>query len=210
MVTAKSLTNANMEISTPRGSVFIEGPVSGDHIASLAMNPKLTNFRAPERQKESLIIVSNSPEGMAYIAHNNREIVGYVSFHYPSQYTRWSKHPRILELGAIEVSQDYKRCGIATRLLKLAFENPAMEEYVVITTEFYWHWDIRNSGLDVMSYQRMLSKLFGTVNFKKRRTDDPEILEHPANMLMVRFGSKLNNMYIKAFEELTYQKSLVD
>lgn len=210
MVTAKSHTNANMEISTPKGPVFIEGPVKDHYLAGLAMNPRLTNFRTPDRQKESLIIVSNSPEGMVYIARHQQEIVGYVMFHYPSQYTRWSKHPRILELGAIEVSQDYKRCGVATRLLELAFQNPAMEEYVVITTEFYWHWDIKNSGLDVMSYQRMLTKLFGSANFKKRRTDDPEILEHPANMLMVRFGSKLGNTYVKAFEDLTYQKSLVD
>lgn len=198
------------EINTPRGTIYIEGPVGGELLESLTINQKLSNFRAPERQYESMVIVANSPEGMVYIARLDKEIVGYVLFHYPSQYSRWSKHPRILELGAIEVSQEYKRLGIGTTLLKAAFKNPIMEEYVVITTEFFWHWDIKNSGLDVMSYQRMLTKLFSVVDFKKRRTDDPDILEHPANMLMVRFGSQVSSTYIKAFNELTYQNSLVD
>ncbi|GBF35388.1 acetyltransferase AcuA [Desulfocucumis palustris] len=198
------------EINTPKGTIYIEGPVGGDLLMSLTMNQKLSNFRAPDRQHESMVIVANSPEGMVYIARLDKEIVGYVMFHYPSQYSRWSKHPRILELGAIEVSQECKRLGIGTALLKAAFANGVMEEYVVITTEFFWHWDLRNSGLDVMSYQRMLTKLFSTVDFKKRRTDDPDILEHPANMLMVRFGSQVSSTYMKAFDDLTYQNSLVD
>jgi acetoin utilization protein AcuA len=210
MVTSEVAETAEKEINTPMGIVFIEGPVKADALTGFSMNDKLTNFRAPKRQHESMIIVANSPEGMVYIARHNSEIVGYVLFHYPSQYSRWSKHPRILELGAIEVSQDFKRHGIGTHLLREAFKNPVMEEYVVITTEFFWHWDIKNSGLDVMSYQRMLNKLFGVVDFKKRRTDDPDILEHPANMLMVRFGSMVSKAYIKVFEDLTYQNSLLE
>lgn len=210
MATIQPAVEAGIEINTATGKVFVEGPVETEDLARLSINQQLTNFRAPERQYEAMIIVANSPEGMVYIARHDSEIVGYVLFHYPSQYSRWSKHPRILELGAIEVSRDYKRLGVGASLLKLAFANPVMEEFVVITTEFFWHWDLKDSGLDVMSYQRMLNKLFGVVDFRKRRTDDPDILEHPANMLMVRFGSMVSKTYISAFEDLTYQKSLVD
>ncbi|KJS14593.1 MAG: acetoin dehydrogenase [Peptococcaceae bacterium BRH_c4b] len=210
MATIQPAVQAGKEINIPTGIVFVEGPVKADVLANLSINQKLTNFRAPERQYESMIIVANLPEGMVYIARYGNEIVGYILFHYPSQYSRWNKHPRILELGAIEVSQDYKRHGIGTSLLKVAFENPVMEEFVVITTEFFWHWDLKNSGLDVMSYQRMLNKLFSVVDFRKRRTDDPDILEHPANMLMVRFGSMVSKAYVNAFEELIYQNSLVE
>ncbi len=210
MATIQPAVKAGKEINIPTGIVFLEGPVKADALANLSINQKLTNFRAPERQYESMIIVANLPEGMVYIARHDNKIVGYILFHYPSQYSRWSKHPRMLELGAIEVSQDYKRHGIGTSLLKVAFENPVMEEFVVITTEFFWHWDLKNSGLDVMSYQRMLNKLFSVVDFRKRRTDDPDILEHPANMLMVRFGSMVSKAYVNAFEELTYQNSLVE
>lgn len=197
-------------LTTPDGRVSIEGPVSGEYLETLEINKFLSNFRVPARQKEALILVANSPEGQVYIARNQNEIVGYVSFHYPSEYTRWSRHPRILELGAIEVSREWQRKGIGYLLLKAAYMNKIMEEYVVITTEFYWHWDLKGCGLSVWEYRKMLVKLFGSVDFKRRRTDDPEILEHPANMLMVRFGSKIPESYVKAFEDLTYQNSLIE
>lgn len=203
-------TEKHIEINTPHGPVFIEGPVGREYLESLTMNEKLSNFRMPDRQHEALYIIADSPEGIVYIAKNNQEIVGYVAFHYPSQFSRWSKHPRTLELGAIEVSSNFKRIGLGTQLLKAAFSNPVMEEYVIITTEFFWHWDLKDSGLDVWNYQRMLTKLFGSVHFRKRRTDDPEILEHPANMLMVRVGSNVSETYAKSFEDMLYQQSILE
>ncbi|MGB9803858.1 GNAT family N-acetyltransferase [Desulfofundulus sp.] len=210
MLTASAKTTETKQINTIQGMVFIEGPVSRDYLATLAMNEHLRNFRNPTRQKEALMITASDPEGLVYIARHGQEIIGYVLFHKPSEYTRWSRHPRLLELGAIEVSRSWQRQGIAKELLHQAFKNEKLEDYVVITTEFYWHWDLQGSGLDVFTYQRMLTRLFGSAGFKRRGTDDPEILEHPANMLMVRFGRKVSKTYIKAFEDLTYQNSLVD
>ena len=210
MISDKENVEAHVEINTPHGPVFIEGPVTKGYLETLKMNDRLTNFRTPERQHEALCIVADSFEGIVTIARHDQEIVGYVVFHQPSQFSRWSKNPRIFELGAIETSSKFKRMGLATQLLKAAFNNPFMEEYILITTEFFWHWDLKDSGLDVWNYQRMLTKLFGSVHFKKRRTDDPEILEHPANMLMVRIGSNIPEAYIKSFEELLYQHSIID
>lgn len=194
---------------TPKGRVEILGPVTKEFIEGLNMNKNLNNFRRASRQKEALMLVADLPEGIVYIIKHENEIIGYVLFHYPNQYSRWSKHPRMLELGAIEISKDWKQLGLATKLLKEAFKNPELEEYIVITTEFYWHWDIEGSGLDIWGYQKMLKKLFGSVGFKRRHTDDPEILEHPANMLMVRFGKNVTDAHLKAFEELTYQQSII-
>lgn len=201
---------ASKEMVTLQGTITIEGPVNPDHLKSLSISEHLRNFRNPLRQKEALVAAASQPEGLVYIARFKNEIIGYVIFHRPSKYTRWSRHPRILELGAIEVSRPWQRMGVAKELLQLAFSSDLLENYVVITTEFYWHWDLKGSGLDVWDYQRMLKKLFGSVGFKKRHTDDPEILEHPANMLMVRFGKRVDKTYIKAFEELTFQNSLVE
>lgn len=210
MITAKESLKHYRQVLTSGGPVYLEGPVTAGELERLSINDELKNFRSPGRQKEALIITARSPEGLVYIARHQQEIVGYVMFHPPSSYTRWSKHPRLLELGAIEVSRRWQRQGIARALLQAAFSNRTLEEYVIITTEFYWHWDLKGSGLDVWSYQRMLNRLFGSAGFKKRRTDDPEILEHPANMLMVRFGKNLSSTYIKAFEELTYQNTLTE
>ncbi len=196
------------QIETEKGIVIIEGPVSQRYLNSLEMDSNLNNFRSPARQKEALAIVAGLPEGMVYIARHKQRIIGYVLFHYPNEYSRWSRHPRILELGAIEVSRSWQKNGIAKALLQEAFKNPSLEDYVVITTEFYWHWDLKNSGLSVWDYRRMLQNLFGSVGFKRRHTDDPEILEHPANMLMVRIGKNVSKQHINMFDDLTYQHSI--
>ncbi len=203
-------TNNIHKIETSNGLVFVEGPASREYLETLTINEGFSNFRIPERQYEALCNIASSPSGYVYVARNQQQIVGYVVFHKPNDFSRWSKHPRVLELGAIEISNQYRRIGLGTHLLKAAFSNPDMENHIIITTEFTWHWDLKESGLDVWNYQRMLTKLFSTVQFKRRRTDDPEILEHPANMLMVRIGSKIPQIYVKNFEEMLYQQTLVE
>ncbi len=192
-------------LKTPLGEVHIEGPVCATDLENLFMNDKLSNFRPPARQKAALIDISKLPEGMIYIARNGREIIGYVTFHYPDNYSRWSKHPRVLELGCIEISSDWRKYGIGLALLKEAFLNPVLEEYIVIAIEFFWDWDIKGSGLGIFEYQWMLTKLFGTVGLKRRVTDDPDITEHPANVLMVRAGQKISKKDIVFFENMLFK-----
>lgn len=197
------------QLTTNRGSVNIEGSVSQNYLDSLQINKGLNNFRNPTRQKEALDIIAGSTDGRVYIARHNQEIIGYVVFHSPNRYSRWSKHPRTLELGAIEINTDWQRQGLAKALLEEAFKNPYMDEYIVITTEFYWHWDLKNTNIGVWEYRKMLKHIFGHVGFKQRHTDDPEILEHSANMLMVRVGRNVSKNHIDMFNDLTYQNSII-
>ncbi len=190
----------------PRKKVLIEGPVEASDLTKFHLNQNLNNFRPPENQKEALINISQLPEGMVYVTRHNSEIIGYITFHFPDRFSRWSKHPQILELGAIEVCPDWRRHKIGTLLLKKAFSNPVMEEFIVVTTEFYWHWDLERNKLGVFNYQRMLSKFFGKVGLDKRNTDDPDITEHPANVLMVRIGKKTRRKDVMLFENMLFEK----
>lgn len=183
----------------------LEGPVVSKSLERLCFNNKLTNFRPAEEQKKALISISKLPNGMIYIARSGREIIGYVTFHYPDNYFRWSRHPKVLELGGIEISPDWRKKGIAEALLRQAFNNPVMEEFIVVTLEFCWHWDLKGSGLEIFEYQKMLEKLFGAVSLKRRATDDPEITEHPANVLMVRYGKRVSTKYIMLFEDMLFE-----
>lgn len=185
--------------------IIVEGPVTAEQFDLYHMNDKLTNFRPPDRQKEALKTISLMPEGMVYAARCGKEIVGYVTFHLPDKYSRWVRHPRVLELGGIEISPDYRKRGIGAALLKKAFANPVLEDYIVLTIEFCWHWDLKRSGLDIFSYQQMLTKLFGTVGLVRRDTDDPDILEHPANVLMVRVGKNVGREDIALFESMLFE-----
>lgn len=192
-------------VINPREEVLIEGPVEAKDIRVFDMNSKLTNFRKPDQQKKALVEISSLPEGMVYLARYRQEIIGYITFHYPDGYSRWSKHPGILELGAIEISPDWRKCGIGVALLKEAFTNPVMDDYIVLTVEFCWHWDLDNSGLGMFEYQRMLTKLFGAAGLYRRATDDPDITEHPANVLMVRVGENVSQNDRDLFENMLFE-----
>lgn len=193
-----------VRLETPKGIVYVEGPVKDSYLETLTMNELLTNFRSPDRQKQALIKITNLPDGMIYLARHEQEIVAYVAFHHPDEFSRWSKHPRILEMGGIEVSPAWRQCRLAENVLQLAFANERLEDFIVITTEYCWHWDLKNTGLSLWGYQQVLTKLFGKVGLKKVTTDDPDILEHPANVLMVKIGQKVSKEDIALFERMRF------
>lgn len=195
------------EINAEAGSVYIEGPVTGTYLKGLKLDEELDNFRTPAKQHKALIAIADSPDGLLYIVRNNETVVGYVTFHDPDPCSRWSQHPKVLELGAIEISPKFRNNKLGIKLLKYAFCNPLMEEKVVITTEYCWHWDLDNTGLDIWSYQKMLAKVFGSVGLKYTNTDDPEICEHVANVLMVRYGKNLTDHDIEQFKKLLFTET---
>ncbi|HUW63499.1 MAG TPA: hypothetical protein VMW83_02200 [Spirochaetia bacterium] len=50
----------------------------------------------------------------------------------------------------------------------------------------------------------MLTRLFGRTGMVVRFTDDPEIKEHPANVLMARIGANVPTPDILAFEDMLF------
>ncbi|GAW91219.1 GNAT family N-acetyltransferase [Calderihabitans maritimus] len=179
-----------------------------EEIMKYEMEADLNNFRPAERQKEALVEIAGLEKGRVVIARRGNKIIGYVTFHPPEQFERWGQGNLdcILELGAIEVSPRWRNQGISKGLLEVAFANPELEDYIVIATEYYWHWDLRGSGLSVWQYRDLLQKLFGRVGMKPEGTDDPEIISHPANMLMVRVGSRVRREDLMEFTLLRYRK----
>jgi len=199
------LPKKQMKKNGQAGIVHIEGPVTGQYIKKMQLDDELDNFRAPDKQLYALADIADSPDGFLYILRCEETIVGYVSFHAPDPFSRWSRHPKVLELGAIEISPKFRSRGLGVKLLRHAFTNPIMEERVVITTEYCWHWDLDNTGLDIWTYQKMLARLFRSVGLKYTATDDPDICEHVANVLMVRYGKNLKESDIQAFKDLLFE-----
>ncbi|HUW66334.1 MAG TPA: GNAT family N-acetyltransferase [Spirochaetia bacterium] len=191
---------------TPLGTVVVEGPASPGHLTGLSMNDCLTNFRPPERQKQALIEIAGLDPGMVFIARNGEEIVGYVTFHEPDSFTRWIKHPRVVELGGIEVSREWRQAHVGGKLIVAAFSFPALEDYIVITTEYCWHWDLRGTNMEMWEYRKMLTNLFGKAGMVMKPTDDPDINEHPANVLMARIGANVSASDALIFEEMLFDE----
>ncbi len=171
-------------------TIHVEGPVPADRLRSFQMHTQLDAFRKPKEQFNALVEISELPEGRIIIAHDGETLLGYVTFHYPDEMERWSEAGMkdLLELGAVEVADDYRGLGLGSRMIRIAFEDGQLESYIIFTTEYYWHWDLKGSGLSVWEYRRMMERLMKTVNMVWYATDDPEICSHPANCLMVRMG----------------------
>lgn len=195
-------------VQTPEGLLHVKGPVSLGTLSSLTMDPGLRAFRPPNRQKEALLEISQLKFGSVVIAVRNGEILGYVTFHPPDSFERWSRGPEeVLELGAIELAPGVRGMGIARRLLEVAFANPDMENFLVLATEYYWHWDLEGKGLHIWEYRELMRQLMSKVGMVVKDTDEEEIASHPANMLTVRYGKNVSKEAVMAFEALLFQRA---
>lgn len=198
-------TNTTRTIQIPEGELIILGVTPPDVLEKLSIDLMLKAFRPARRQKEALIEISKLDNGKVVTAQLNGELVGYVTFHPPDEFERWAAGPRrVLELGAIEVAPKVRQYGIARSMLKVAFEDEKMEQYIVLATEYYWHWDLEGTSLHVWEYREMMRRLMENVGMVVKDTDDEEISSHPANMLMVRYGKKISPEAIQAFESLLF------
>ncbi|MCK9927443.1 hypothetical protein MXD62_09705, partial [Frankia sp. Mgl5] len=72
-------------------------------------------------------------------------------------------------------------------------------------TEYYWHWDLKGTGLDVWQYRKVMEKVMGSVGMTWMATDDPEICSHPANCLMALIGKNVPQESIMAFDAIRLQ-----
>lgn len=195
------------EVNTIHGIVVVEGPVSPKTLEQYNFDEDLVAFRPPEQQKEALIEIAGLDEGRIIIARNGNMIVGYVTYLYPDPLERWSEDniENMLELGAIEVIPSYRGTGVGKKLLEVSFMADEMEDYLVITTEYYWHWDLKGTKLNVWDYRKMMENLMKSVGFQYSATDDPEITSHPANCLMIRIGKRVDQETMERFDRLRFK-----
>lgn len=197
----------SIDWETRHGLVQIEGPVSSHQLEKYHFHEDLTAFRPPKQQQQALVGIAELEEGRINIIRNGDTVVGYVTFLYPDPLERWAEDQidNMIELGAIEVIPSYRGNGIAKKLLQVSFMDEEMEKYLVITTEYYWHWDLKGTGLNVWDYRKMMERMMNVVGFEYYATDDPEITSHPANCLMARVGKYVNNETMERFDRLRFK-----
>ncbi len=195
-------------LDTAKGRISVEGPTLSEKISGLGIDEGLRAFRPAWRQKEALVEIAGLEDSWVVCACQGETIIGYITFHPPGEFERWGRAgiSEILELGAIEVAPGYRNIRLGREMMQLAFADPVMEKYIVISTEYYWHWDLDGTGLTVWEYQNVMSRLMESVGMVKRDTDEQEISAHPANMLMVRVGSTVSAEATEAFEKLLFRK----
>lgn len=187
-------------------TIVIEGPLTKHRLKQMTYDQGLNAFRNPAEQFEALQEVSMLDEGRIYVIHVTNHIIGYVTYLYPDPLERWStgQLPYLLELGAIEITLNYRGLGLGNELLKVSTRSPELEDYIIITTEYYWHWDLTNSGLDVFEYKKLMNRMMSSGGLEVFATDDPEITSHPANCLMARIGKNIDVEQMRAFDDIRF------
>ncbi|AND41805.1 GNAT family N-acetyltransferase [Cytobacillus oceanisediminis] len=201
----KKIFNAK-ELKTAKGKLIIEGPISPEKLADYEFHKDLVTFRPPAQQHKALVEIAGLPEGRIIVARDRHTIVGYVTYLYPDPLERWSegKMDNLIELGAIEVIPAFRGSGTGKNLLKVSMMDDAMEDYIVITTEYYWHWDLKGTGLNVWEYRKIMEKMMNAGGLEWYATDDPEISSHPANCLMARIGKRVDQDSVQQFDRLRF------
>ncbi|RLL47815.1 GNAT family N-acetyltransferase [Oceanobacillus piezotolerans] len=200
-------TYHSMELETSEQQMItIEGPLSSNQLRQYDFHGQLTAFRPAPKQFEALLSIADFPEGRIIIARKNNMIIGYVTYLHPDPLERWSKFNMedLMELGAVEVIPAYRGAKIASNLLKVAMMDEYMENYIIISTEYYWHWDLDGTGLSIWNYRKVMEKMMAAGGLLPAPTDDPEIISHPANCLMVRIGKNVSHESIKQFDTLRF------
>lgn len=201
----KKIYNAR-NLKTAKGTLIIEGPVSTHNLEMYEFHPDLVAFRPAEQQYKAIVEISKLPEARLIIARHDQTIVGYVTYLYPDPLERWSegKMENLIELGAIEVVPAFRGSSVGKNLLEVSMMDDYMEDYIILTTEYYWHWDLKQTGLNVWEYRKVMEKMMNAGGLQWMATDDPEICSHPANCLMVRTGKRVDTDSIQAFDRLRF------
>lgn len=194
------------DLITSVGHLVIEGPIHPEQLERYEFHEDLVAFRPASKQHQALVEIADLPEGRIIIAREGQMIIGYATFLYPDPLERWSegKMDNLIELGAIEVIPKFRGSGVGKRILTVSMMDDAMEDYIIITTEYYWHWDLKGTGLNVWDYRKVMEKLMNEGDLNWYATDDPEICSHPANCLMVRIGKRIQAESIRKFDQIRF------
>ncbi|WP_269411973.1 GNAT family N-acetyltransferase [Lentibacillus daqui] len=191
---------------TPHGMITIEGPLPSTELKKYQFHNDLTAFRPADKQFAAILEIADFLEGRLIIARTEDTIIGYVTYLHPDPLERWSTFNMddLIELGAIEVIPKYRGAKIASSLLEVSMMDDYMENYIIISTEYYWHWDLDGTKLSVWGYRNIMEKMMAAGGLSPAPTDDPEIISHPANCLMVRIGKYVPEESIARFDTLRF------
>jgi acetoin utilization protein AcuA len=136
---------------------------------------------------------------------DGRIIVGYGACWYPRMDDRWSKLGKLIyEMGALEVSRNFRNLRVGKRIFQLIMEDDFFEDKIAYMNGYSWHWDVDGSGLTLAQYRRMMIHLLKDHGFQEFFTNEPNIALRQENFFMARIGSRVSDKDRKRFRDLRF------
>lgn len=196
--TEETVVAPHRVVHTLRGPVFLQDCCPSWVVEHLRADGGLRAFaRRPEREHALLLGLAQRSDcslALAYTATG--EIIGQVTI---APADAWWKGLEDASEIAVEVSSGWRRLGIAHELLSLVFERQRLEDRVMLGLGFSWHWDMEGLEIDRFRYRQVVERLFAPFGFVEYLTSEPNIRMDPANILLARLGSSLDQETINQF-----------
>src|SRR5579883_3500456 len=185
-------------LETGKGTLLLRDFCRPSLIERLTIDAGLRAFaRLPEREHQLLLSIARRPDCALSIAHTpSGEIVGEVTLAPGDEW--WEDLENVYEVG-IEVSANWRGLGIAKNLLAFALELDALEDIILYAMGLSWHWDMEGLGLNIYQYRELIARLFASQGFTEYPTTEPNVRMEPANILLARIGSRVDQRVASRF-----------
>lgn len=173
-------------------------------VEQLRADPGLRAFaRESEREHALLLGLSQRVDSSLTLAYTEAGvIVGQVTLAPLDGW--WAALSSGCEI-AFEVSEGWRQLGIARQMLNLAFEQEPLEHRIVLAIGLSWHWDTQGLGISPFGYRALIERLGSSYGFAEYMTSEPNIQSDPANMLLARIGSAVDQETIQSFFECLFR-----
>ncbi len=191
------------------GQIIINPRCSPGSFRGLQLDAGLGNFphySSIIQKLETFEKIASGKDGRVALALINENIiVAYMVCWYPDATDRWSKLGGLMyEFGAIEVSRNFRKMGIAAKMVTSALRDDFFDEKISYMNGYSWHWDVDGSGLTLIQYRKMMLNFMKPFGFEEYYTNEPNIALRQENLFMARIGSKVSEEDQLRFRNLRF------
>ncbi len=197
-------------IETPLGPVTIRSHCPPGSFSMLELDEGIGHFAHYSSIIQKLEVferVASSEGGNVTLALlNGRRIVGYGVCWYPDESERWAALGKLLyEMGALEVSRNFRRLGLAQKIIQLIMEDREFfAQKIAYMKGYSWHWDLDGSGLTIAQYRNMMIHLMKPYGFREYPTNEPNIAIREENLFLARIGERVSQEDRRRFRNLLF------
>ncbi len=198
-----------VSFTTERGEITIDPKRPPGSFKELQLDSGLGNFphySSIIQKLETFDKIASGKDGRVALAILERNIIaGYMVAWYPDSTDRWSKLGELMyEFGAIEVSRNFRKLGIAAKMVSSVLRDNFFEEKICYMNGFSWHWDVDGSGLTLIQYRKMMLNFMKPFGFEEFYTNEPNIALRQENLFMARIGAKVSDQDQLTFRNLRF------
>lgn len=196
-------------IQTPNGAITICPRCVPGFFSNLKLDAGLGNFAHYSSIIQKLDVfekvISGKDGRVAVALKESNIVVGYLVCWYPDRAERWSRLGELMyEMGAIEVSRNFRHMQIAQKMITLILDDDFFEDKIAYMNGFSWHWDLDGSGLTMAEYRKMMMRLLKGYGFQEFYTNEQNIALREENIFMARIGSRVSAEQQQKFRNLRF------